>query len=174
MAACREHGRTIALIVTVAGLVLFPCAAPAQRRASRTNAAASDSALWQRVMDYAAIALEPQIRMATGDTARLPWILRIHANKRVRSRLESQLTTMLHARPVTRGDRSFHALDLGPVRVANDTAYVHFAAGGTVRGAESSQDQTWARTSEVPFARAADGSWGPGLVYSGIARDNYY
>jgi hypothetical protein len=93
----------------------------------------TDSVAWQRVLTYVVSALSSELVGAAADTSAQPWHLRVPANEPQRNLLETQLRTILRARPVTSGDQIIHTLELGPLVIRDDTARVQVRVNETRR-----------------------------------------
>lgn len=124
------------------------------------RAAASDSMLWQRVRDGAVQRLIDLKWPIKADSGLQPWIIRIAASEPIRSRLEARFTSLLHARPATADEPVVYTLELGPVRMLDDTAFVAMltrashACGNGTAARRGISDREYLR---VP--RGRDGTW---------------
>ena len=112
----------------------------------------SDSVAWQRVLAYVVSALSSELVRGAADTSAQPWRLRMPPNEPQRDLLESQLRTILRARPATSGDPVVHSLDLGPLSILNDTARVEVRVDETrpCSGTTRITGSGWATTVLVP------------------------
>jgi hypothetical protein len=99
----------------------------------------SDSVAWQRVLGYVVGALSSEMLTEAIDQRPQPWQLRLPSNEPQRALLETQLRTILRARPVTSNDTVFHSLDIGPLTIVHDTARVEVRMNETRRCSGSSR-----------------------------------
>lgn len=112
----------------------------------------SDSVAWQRVLVYVVRALRPQLVRAATDTDAQPWDLRLPPAEPQRQLLEAQLRISLRARTITPTDSVTHRLEIGRLRIVNDTALVRVQMQETRRcpGTTRTTGFGWIDTVRVP------------------------
>lgn len=155
-----SHLRTslvVALLLTASGLAI-----PRQGRgqvaaASPLEPLTTDSTAWQRVITHVVDMLSPQIVRAAADPAYQPWELHLPADEPQRLLLETQLRTILRARPATAADSVLYSLHLGPLRIDGDTARVHMQMTVTRRCPGIGG---WGNTLEILVPRGQGHMWG--------------
>jgi len=132
----------------------------------------SDSVAWQRVLAYVVSALSSELVHAAADTSAQPWRLRVAPNEPQRHLLETQLRTILRARPVTSDDSVIHSLDVGPLSILNDTARAQVRVDETRRcpGATRTTGSGWGTTVLVP-RHPQEKFWGAAFSRSTIVGD---
>ena len=117
----RRIGCTAALVLLLAGSRQSWGQTPAR---DAFAALRSDSVAWQRVLDYVIRALSPELVRAAADTAAQPWDLQLPPAEPQRQLLARQLRIILRARSITAADSVTHRLEIGALRIVNDTALV--------------------------------------------------
>ena len=132
----------------------------------------SDSTVWERVLVHVVSSLSTELVREAADTGAQPWELHIAADEPRRHVLEAQLTTILRARPAATGDSVVHSLEIGPLRVQNDTARVEvrFEETRRCRGTTRTTGSGWAETVLVP-RHPHQKYWGAAFSRSTIAGD---
>ena len=132
----------------------------------------SDSVAWQRVLAYVVSALSSDLVRAGADTSTQPWRVRAAPHEPQRHLLESQLRTILRARPVTSEDSVIRSVDLGPLSILNDTARVEVRVDETRRcsGTTRTTGSGWVTTVLVP-RHPKEKFWGAAFSRSTIVGD---
>lgn len=133
---------------------------------------AADSVAWQRVLVHVVESLSPQLVSAASDTAAQPWELRLPVDEPQRMVLESQLRTILRARPATEGDSVVRTLTFGHLRVENDTARVSVQMNETRRCPGTMQTTGFGWSEEVLVPRHPQRRfWGAAFSGRGLVGD---
>jgi hypothetical protein len=117
----RRIGCTAALALLLAGSHRLQGQAPAR---DAFAAMRTDSVAWQRVLVHVIRSLSTELVRAAADTAAQPWEIRLPPAEPQRQLLGGQLRTILRARPIASTDSVTHRLEIGALRVVNDTALV--------------------------------------------------
>ena len=121
IAVGRRTGCAVALLMLLVG------SRPAHGQTTRRDplaALGTDSVAWQRILVYVTHSLSPELVRAAARPEAQPWEIRLPRNEPQRQLLETQLRTILRTRDITPSDTVTHRLDIGALRIVNDTALV--------------------------------------------------
>jgi hypothetical protein len=145
----RRTGCTAALLILLAGR------RPLQGQAAGRDAFAamrSDSVAWQHILVYVIRALSPVLVRAAADTEAQPWDFRLPPAEPQRRLLEGQLRAVLRARAIMPTDSVTHRLEIGALRIVNDTAVVAVQMQETRRCPRTTRTTgfRWTDTVRVP------------------------
>jgi len=141
-------GLSIALALSLASTPVR-----AQQTAGSAFAALrTDSTAWQRVLTYLVESLSGQLVSAATDTTPQPWHLKLSSDDPQRQLLLTQLRTVVRARQPVDADTLVRSLELGPLRIAGDTArvFVRFEEIRRCPGKAKTTGFSWTTTVFVP------------------------
>lgn len=150
---------TLVVVLSLTAAVLRPVEAQGALRTAPPEMS-SDSTAWQRVLVYVVGALGTQIVQSASDTSPQPWHLRLPPDEPQRQLLETQLKTILRARPVTDKDAVVHTLEIGALSIVNDTARVKVTLDVTRRCSGSTRTAGFGNVDDVFVPRTPQGFWG--------------
>jgi hypothetical protein len=86
----------------------------------------ADSVAWRPLLAHVIARLSQHIVVAAFDTTRRPWRMRFPDAAPHWAQFESHLRRTLRARALGPTDSLFHELEVRPLRVSGDTAFVQF------------------------------------------------
>ena len=116
--------RTVTSVLLAAALA-GPSLVYAQRRPGPAlTALTSDSAAWQRILVYTVSALSVELVASAADSSAQPWRLQLPAGDLQAKLLARQLQTILRIREPTPRDTLVRSLEVGSLRIFDDTARV--------------------------------------------------
>ena len=119
--------RTMRLFIAVSIASLLPTALRAQESVAEPGPRRfADSVAWQPLLAHVVARLSQHIVVAAFDTTRFPWRMRFADASPRWAPFESHLRTTLRARELAPTDSLFHELEVRPLRVSGDTAFVQF------------------------------------------------
>jgi hypothetical protein len=115
------------LLFGVAVAWLLPSDLPAQDRVAQPGAQRfADSVAWQPLLGHVIARLSQYIVVAAFDSTRHPWRMRFPDAAPRWAPFEAHLRTTLRARALEPRDSLFHELEVRPLRISGDTAFVQF------------------------------------------------
>lgn len=158
-------------------VLFFPSSSQLDAQAATRNmpaASRSDSVAWQRVLVFVIRSLsEDLVRVAT-DTARQPWDLRLPPAEPQRQLLEAQLRSILRARAPRSTDSVTRTLELGEMRIVNDTALVKLQVQTTVSCPGTTRTTGWGSMDTVRVPRFPQHSrWGVAFSRATLIGDRF-
>jgi hypothetical protein len=132
----------------------------------------SDSVAWQRVLVYVIRALSPELVRAAADTAAQPWDFQLPPAEPQGQLLAAQLRLILRARPITPTDSVTHRLEIGALRIVNDTALVgvHMQETRRCPGTTRTTGSGWTDTVRV-LRHPVQKLWGAAFSRGTLATD---
>jgi len=148
MNSCRTIG-SVLLAAALAGTSPVHAQAPS---GPAFAALTSDSAAWQRILVYTVSALSVELVASATDSAAQPWRRQLPAGDPQARLLARQLQTILRVREPTPRDTLVRLLELGTLRISDDTARadVRFTETRTCPGAARTTGFGWSTTVLVP------------------------
>jgi hypothetical protein len=135
---------TMRIVFGVAVTCLLPFRLPAQDRVAQPGAQRfADSLAWQPLLAHVVARLSQHIVVAAFDTTRRPWRMRFPDAAPHWVPFESHLRSTLRARPLAPKDSLFSELEVRPLRISGDTAFVRFTVSLLRRCAEGGEGLVW-------------------------------
>lgn len=148
MSSCRTVTSAILAAVLAGPSLVYAQRPPGPALAALT----SDSAAWQRILVYTVSALSVELVASAADSSPQPWRLQLPAGEPQARLLARQLQTILRIREPTPRDTVVRSLEVGSLRISNDTARVdvQFTETRTCPGAARTTGFGWSTTVLVP------------------------
>ena len=119
----------------------------------------SDSVAWERILTYVVSSLSTHLVQTASDTSRQPWRISLPPDEPQRALLETQLRTILRARPVLPGDTVVYELEIGPLAVAKDTGRVRVRTDFATRCSGTSRSGGFGNIDRVYVVRHPPLGW---------------
>ena len=138
---------------TLFAYLLIPGQVRAQSEIDQTFARLrTDSAAWQSVLIYVVQQLSGELVRAASNPNPQPWEFHLPSDDPQRTLLYTQLRTLLRARQFMPSDSVTHTLEIGPLKITDDTARVEVRFSETRRCPDATRATGfgWSTTVLVP------------------------